>query len=102
MVACGVWHTATVACDTFDVYTWGWNKFGQCGARTRPPGAFPTTIHGKYDVTKKIWIEIYIRIEIVIENVTLGIIKINDVYLFWTCDDDDDDDDDDIRKKYFY
>ena len=66
MVACGVWHTATVACDTFDVYTWGWNKFGQCGARTRPPGTLPTTIHGKYDITKKIRIEINIRIEIVI------------------------------------
>jgi alpha-tubulin suppressor-like RCC1 family protein len=30
-VACGSWHAVAVAADTNDVYTWGWNKFGQCG-----------------------------------------------------------------------
>ena len=31
LVACGVWHTVAVASDTYDVYSWGWNKYGQCG-----------------------------------------------------------------------
>jgi hypothetical protein len=31
LVACGIWHTVAVAADTNDVYSWGWNKYGQCG-----------------------------------------------------------------------
>jgi hypothetical protein len=31
-IACGVWHTVVVAADTYDVYGWGWNKFGNLGA----------------------------------------------------------------------
>lgn len=31
MVSCGVWHTVAVAKDTYDVYVWGWSKYGQCG-----------------------------------------------------------------------
>ncbi len=29
--ACGVWHTIAVVKETFDVYGWGWSKFGQLG-----------------------------------------------------------------------
>lgn len=31
LVRCGVWHTVAVARDSFDVYVWGWTKFGQSG-----------------------------------------------------------------------
>ena len=50
MVSCGVWHTVAVAKDTHDVYTWGWNKFGQCGARPRgqdPSSSSSRTVSGE-------------------------------------------------------
>ena len=56
MVSCGVWHTVAVAKDTHDVYTWGWNKFGQCGTRPREldPSSSSGPVSGDY--TNKVMI----------------------------------------------
>jgi alpha-tubulin suppressor-like RCC1 family protein len=44
MVSCGVWHTVAVAKDTYDVYVWGWSKFGQCGRSREEVWASPRRI----------------------------------------------------------
>jgi alpha-tubulin suppressor-like RCC1 family protein len=41
LVSCGTWHAVAVAADTNDVYSWGWNKFGQCGTADQNVGADP-------------------------------------------------------------
>ena len=47
-------------------------------SRTRPPGVFPTTIHGKYDIEKKDGREMNRNL-----NLKLEIIGANDINLLW-------------------
>lgn len=46
LVACGWWHMVCVAADTNDVFTWGWNKFGQNGSTSMERGGEKSSPRG--------------------------------------------------------
>jgi len=42
-VSCGGWHCAVVS-EEGDLYTWGWNKFGQLGVTNEPQEPKPKKV----------------------------------------------------------
>lgn len=40
-----------IASDTHDVYAWGWNKFGQCGASPGVNGPHGVKVPSEVDIT---------------------------------------------------
>ncbi|CAI2295780.1 unnamed protein product [Caenorhabditis sp. 36 PRJEB53466] len=48
-VVCGGWHTTVLTADG-DAYTWGWNRYGQCGSDKAPILHLPEPIDPQDDL----------------------------------------------------